>query len=73
MSVTLPSMAKTIQVRLPADLVDDAGLVAKAFGESTPGYIARVVRESTRRDFPKAAKLIAKRAEQAGSRGESEE
>jgi hypothetical protein len=66
-------MAKTIQVRLPAELVEDAALCARAFGESTPAYVARLVRDAVRRDLPRAAKLINKRAEQAESRGEADE
>ena len=63
---TLLSMGKTVQVRLPADLWKDASLCAGAFDEAITEYVTRVVREATRRDLPKAARMITKRAEQAG-------
>ena len=66
MNATLSGMKKTEQVRLPVDLLHDVRWTASVLGESANDYIARVLRESLRRDMQKAAKLAAKRAEQAG-------
>lgn len=66
MNVTLPVMKKTEQVRLPVELMKDVRSTANVLGESPNDYIARVVREALRRDMSRAAKLLTKRAEQAG-------
>lgn len=73
MADTLLSMGKTVQVRLPADLYRDASLCAGAFDEAIIEYINRVVREATRRDLPRAAKIVTKRAEQADARDSDED
>lgn len=71
MSVTLPAM-KTIQVRIPEDLADEAVVCGRMTGERLTAYVTRVIREAVKRDLPRAAKHFAKRAEQTG-REDSEE
>ncbi len=67
MSSTLVGMAKkTEQPRLPVDLMQDVRAVAPALGETPNEYIARVVREALKKDIPRAAKALAKRAEHGG-------
>jgi hypothetical protein len=63
---------KTEQVRLPADLMENVRMTCSAFGEAANEYVARVVREALRRDMPKAAKIIAKRAAEQGGKEEGE-
>ena len=63
---TLQLMGKTVQVRIPADLWKDASICAGAFDEGITEYVTRVVKEATRRDLSRAAKIVTKRAEQAG-------
>lgn len=52
--------------KIPSDLMWDIRIVASVLGESVPEYIARVVREALKKDMPRAAKLFAKQAENAG-------
>lgn len=66
MNATLSGMKKTEQVRLPVELLKDVRSTSSVLGESSNDYIARVVREALRKDMPRAAKLLTKRAEQAG-------
>lgn len=69
MSDTLIRMA-TEQVRLPKDLMNDVRMTCGAFDEAPNEYVARAVRELLRREMPKAAKIISKRAEQTGTPAE---
>jgi hypothetical protein len=68
MSVTIAGMAKkTEQIRIPVDLANDARIVASALGTSLPQYVTDLVQQAVRRDLPKAAKIVSKRASQFGS------
>lgn len=58
-------MKKTEQVRLPVELMRDVRSTSSVFDEAPNEYIERIVREALKRDMPKAAKLLTKRAEQA--------
>jgi hypothetical protein len=63
--------AKNPQVRVDPDLLERAAFVARAFGETTPQYVGRVLRQAIERDLPRARKLIDKKlgtdnGEQAG-------
>lgn len=73
MSGTLTVMKKTEQVRLPVELLKDVRSTSSVLGESPNDYIARVVREALRRDMPRAAKMLTKRADQASHEGETED
>jgi hypothetical protein len=66
MLATVGGMAKTEQVRIPKELADNARIVATAFGQSLPEYVTKLLEQSVVRDFPKAAKIVAKKAEQSG-------
>lgn len=70
---TLAVMKKTEQVRLPVDLMKDVRSTSSVLGESANDYVARVVREALRKDMPRAAKILTKRAEQAGQEHEHDE
>lgn len=62
----------TEQVRLPSDLLEAVRATAPALGEQANDYIARVTREALKRDIPRAAKALARRAQQSGSTEEGE-
>ena len=55
---TMERMAKNPQVRVPADLLDEMAFIARAFGETTPRYAARVLRQAVERDRARARKII---------------
>ncbi len=76
MDGTLRRMAKskgpTEQVRLPADLLEVVRATSPALGEQPGDYIARVVREALKKDIPRAAKALSRRAQQSGAPEEAE-
>jgi hypothetical protein len=64
---TLERMPKgSDQVRIPSSLVADLRIIAPALGETVPSYVARVLREAAKRDYPKALKKISERADKVG-------
>ena len=64
---TLDTMAKgSEQVRIPSSVIADIRIIAAAFGETIPSYVARILREASKRDYPKAVKKISERTERAG-------
>lgn len=65
MASKLGDMPKTEQVRIPIDVVENARMVASAFKQSVPEYVTEIVQAALARDLPKAAKILAERAEQA--------
>ena len=54
---------KTEQVRIPLDLMRDVRATAPVLGESASDYVARVLRDAVRRDMPRAARELTKRAQ----------
>ena len=50
-----------VQVRLPRELVADAGLVARAFGLTTPAWIEKVLAEAVAGSLPRVAELVRQR------------
>ena len=76
MSATLIDMPKkqTEQVRLPVDMMNRVRMACGAFGEAPNEYVARAVNELLKREMAKAAKIVAKAAEQSGNQsGQSQE
>ena len=63
MATTLSSMAKTVQIRVPAELVGDIAIVAAAFGTTASKYAEEVLKAAVVRDLPQAAKVVKDRVD----------
>ncbi len=69
MTGTVGYMAKrsTEQVRIPVDLMNNVRATASIQGvESAPEFVVRAIRELLKKEMPRAAKEMVKRAQQAG-------
>ncbi len=53
-------------IGIPTDLMNDVRATASIQGESAPEFVIRAIRELLKKEMPKAAKEMVKRAEKAG-------
>lgn len=59
----MPTMAKTVQIRITEALYEDLTIVAAALGKSTPKYAEEKLRAAADADMQKAAKIIQQKAD----------